>query len=295
MLSTSAYAGDNTVQLELGNPPPDWTPGDQIVIAPSGWDPTESEIRNITAYDSQTGTVTLSDPLDYDHLVQDFLDASDIAGSDGSQWWGDGGSIKPEVGLLTRSIVIQGGEDTTQPLEEHHYGCRILAGSYTSTSSNTYSGLLKMDSVEVRHCGQGGYFSPRDPRYSIAFRNGFDSSGGSFIRRCSVHHGYNTAIGIHTSNGVEVSDNVIWRTTDSSVKIGGSGNTVTGNLAMLTSTVQPNQPSDNHAVDFPATFDVDRGNVLRDNAAGGSTRIGFRVDGDSCLQDGTPPTHDQVL
>lgn len=98
-----------------------------------------------------------------------------------------------------------------------------------------------MDSVEVRFCGQGGYFSPRDPRYSIAFRNSFETSSGSYIRGSSVHHGYNTAIGIHTSHGVEVSGNVVWRTTDSSVKVGGRRNVLRNNLAMGTSTVQPNR------------------------------------------------------
>ena len=61
------------------------------------------------------------------------------------------------------------------------------------------------------------------------------------MRRSSIHHGYNTAIGIHTSNEVEVSRNVIWRTTDSSIKAGGNGNEVRDNLAMMTNTVQPNE------------------------------------------------------
>ncbi len=125
-------------------------------------------------------------------------------------------------------------------MELNHYGCRILIGKYT-TRGYTLFGNLKMDSAEVRFCGQGGYFSPRDPRYTIAFRNNFGSSSGSYIRRSSIHHGYNTAIGVHTSNGVEVSGNVIWRTTDSSVKIGGNSNVVRNNLAMMTTTVQPNR------------------------------------------------------
>ncbi len=133
-----------------------------------------------------------------------------------------------------------GGEDSDEPLEMHHYGCRILVGQYTSRGYTTYRGNLWMDSAEVRYCGQGGYFSPRDPRYSIAFRDNSAQSAGNYIRRCSIHHSYNTAVGIHTSNGVEVSRNVIWRTTDSSVKVGGSQSEVRDNLAMMTTTVQPN-------------------------------------------------------
>ena len=186
-----------------------------------------------------------------------------------------------------------GGEDPDEPLESHHYGCRLLVGEY-SVAGFTYTGRLQLDSVEFRFCGQGGYFSPTDPRYSIAFRNSFDSSEGSYIRRCSLHHGYSTAIGLHTANGIEISQNVIWRTTDSSIKVGGRRNLVLDNLAMMTSTVQPNSPSDSHAVDFPATFDIDRGNTVRGNAAAGSTRLSFRFRGEPCLEDNLPPTHDAV-
>ena len=210
-----------------------------------------------------------------------------------SFWWQDGGSLSPEVGLLTHNIVIQGGEEEDEPLEFHHYGCRLLVGSYSDQGFD-YSGRLWLQSVEFRFCGQGGYFSPRDPRYSIAFRSSRETAAGSYVRGCSVHHGYNTAIGLHSSNGIAVSRNVIWRTTDSGMKIGGRDNEVLDNLVMMTSTVQPNRPRDNHAVDYPASFDVDAGNVVRGNAAGGSTRIGFRFAGEACLENGQPPTHDQV-
>ena len=190
-------------------------------------------------------------------------------------------------------LSSSGGEDPDEPLEFNHYGCRLLAGSY-STSWFTFTGHLKLDSVEIRYCGQGGYFSPRDPRYAIAFRDSFNRSGGSYIRRCSIHHGYNTAIGVHTTDGVEISHNVIWRTTDSSIKVGGRNNTITDNLAMMTTTIQPNNPRDNHAVDFSATFDVDGGNTVRGNAAAGSTRIAFRFSGEPCLENNQPPTYEEV-
>ena len=242
-----------------------------------------------------TGILTFQEPLNYSHVIHDFLSSEEIEQiTNKTSWWGDGGRLAPEVGLLSRNIVIQGGEEESEPLELHHYGCRILIGQYKSSTGVRYSGFIRMDSVEIRHCGQGGYFSPRDPRYSIAFRNVFDMSSGSYIRRSSIHHGYNTAIGIHTSNGVELADNVIYRTTDSSVKVGGVKSVVMGNLAMVTSTVQPNRPMDNHAVDFPATFDVDHGNIVRGNAAAGSNRISFRYGGDRCHGDRQPRLNDEV-
>jgi hypothetical protein len=142
--------------------------------------------------------------------------------------------------ILLLVWVFTGGEDPNQLLEEYHYGCRLLVGTYT-TRGFTFRGHVELDSVEFRYCGQGGYFSPRDPRYAIAFRNNFNSSLGSYVRHCSIHHGYNTAIGVHTSNDVEISGNVVWRTTDSSIKVGGKRNSIENNLAMMTTTVQPNR------------------------------------------------------
>lgn len=235
----------------------------------------------------------------YNHIIYDFLDPSDLDNrqpgglSPDSPWWNDEGKVAPEVGLLSHNIIIQGGEDENEPLEHNHYGCRLLVGRY-QVGTLTYGGHLQIQSVEFRYCGQGGYFSPRDPRYSIAFRSSRDTSADSYIRDCSIHHGYNTAIGVHLSNGVTVSRNVVWRTVDSAFKIGGVNNKALDNLAIYTTTVQPNNPPDNHAVDFPASFDVNAGNVIMRNAAAGSTRLGFSFAGEPCQEDGKPPSSEQV-
>ena len=91
-----------------------------------------------------------------------------------------------------------------------------------------------------------------------------------------------------------VSRNVVYRTTGSSIIVGGAGSVVTGNLAMVTSTVQPNRPSDNHAVDFPASYDIDRGNTVRDNAAAGTNRISYRYGGERCHDDEQPKLNEEV-
>ena len=293
-LAATAIAGSTHIRIH--GDVNDWSAGDQIAIASSSYEPSEAEIRTISLYDQDTQTIVFDEPLAHDHVVHSFLSSEDIEQLSGaSSWWNDNGTMAPEVGLLSRNIVIQGGEEQDEPLEMHHYGCRILIGQYrSSTLGVQYSGYVKMESVEVRYCGQGGYHSPRDPRYSIAFRNNFDGTVGSVIRGCSIHHGYNTAIGVHTSNGVTVSRNVVYRTTGSSIIVGGAGSVVTGNLAMVTSTVQPNRPSDNHAVDFPASYDIDRGNTVRDNAAAGTNRISYRYGGERCHDDEQPKLNEEV-
>lgn len=54
-------------------------------------------------------------------------------------------------------------------------------------------------------------------------------------------------------------------------------------------------PPDNHAVDFPATFDVDFGNTVHGNAAAGSTRLGFQYAGELCVGGNTSPIGMEVI
>ncbi len=295
-LDHSCAAGDSVIYLK-GQP--DWTIGDQIVISSSSYEPSEAEIRSIVDYDNTIGAVTIDEPLEHAHTVQKFLSDQQLSAwinssVNDSTWWGgtEGDvTLSPEVGLLSHNIIIQGGEDVDEPLEIHHYGCRIMIGEYSSAVS-TYTGTVAIDSVEVRFCGQGGYFSPTDPRYSVVFKDIENSE--SYIKHSSIHHGYNTGVGIHSSTGVQITDNVIHRTTGSSVKCGGFNNYILGNLAMLTSTVQPNTPLDNHAVDFPATFDINRDNIVKDNAAAGSHRVAYRYSGDECDSNREPKKGEQV-
>ncbi len=49
-LETSAYAGNMTITLPE-SAVSSWNPGDEIVIAPSGYDPMESDIRTIASVD----------------------------------------------------------------------------------------------------------------------------------------------------------------------------------------------------------------------------------------------------
>ena len=69
---------------------------------------------------------------------------------------GDGGRLAPEVVLLSRNIVIQGGEHPSEPWEMHHYGCRILVGHYRDSHGDVQVIRVQIDSVELHYCSQGG-------------------------------------------------------------------------------------------------------------------------------------------
>ena len=61
-----------------------------------------------------TDSITLEGSLAHDHVVHSFMEPSDLQSADPSQtadtshWWGNGGQMAPEIGLLSHNIVIQG-------------------------------------------------------------------------------------------------------------------------------------------------------------------------------------------
>lgn len=287
-LSQSAMAGDNQLHLASSSTV-DWQPGQEIVIAPSGYIPAEAEVRAIASVSGNV--VTLQEPLQYDHVVDPFLTGSEAGtGNGGSRWWhSDGGlQVAPEVGILSHNVQIVGAEDFYNSIAVHEFGCRVLVGYYRRGRSE-HTGRAFVDSVQFRHCGQGGFFSTRDPRYVVVFKSGTNGAAGSYIRRSSVHTGFNTAFGTLASNEVELSDNVVYRSVDSMFRLSSINCVVARNLGVLTRSIQVARPSDSHAVDFPATYEISgSGHIIKDNVAAGSERIGFYYPGESCVMEEAP-------
>jgi plastocyanin len=288
-LNQSAMAGDRQLHLESSASNVDWQPGEEIVIAPSSYIPLEAEIRTI---ESVSGSVvTLEHPLQYDHVVDVFLTSGQTdSGNGASRWWNSNGGLRiaPEVGILSHNVRVVGTEDIYNSISVHEFGCRVLVGSYRRGRSR-YTGKAFMDSVQFQNCGQGGFFSTRDPRYVVAFKSGGDEAGGSYIRRSSVHTGFNTAFGTLASNNISISDNVVYRSVDSMFRLRSVDCTLERNLGVLTRSIQVARPKDDHAVDFPATFEISgSGHTVKDNVAAGSERVGFYYPGESCVNEGAP-------
>ena len=100
VLRVPALAGSTTVELveKVG-----WKNGEVVAIASTDFDGTHAEQRILTNI-RNTSTYTLFDitePLEFDH------DSYEETLSDGSKV-----PIRGEVGLLSRSIVIQGDENS---------------------------------------------------------------------------------------------------------------------------------------------------------------------------------------
>ena len=79
-----------------------------------------------------------------------------------------------------------------------------------------FIGYAQLENVEFAYTGQLGFTNNYDPRYSISFvqtgAGGPDEDRHSYVRGCAFHHGYSTAIGLFSCSGIEISDNIIYRT-----------------------------------------------------------------------------------
>ena len=158
-----------------------WRAGDEIVIAPSGFDPNEAERVTITAVNNKT--VSFTPALQYRH-------------------WGtlqtiEGATVdeRAEVGLLTRDIVIQG--DSTS--DANQMGGHVMV---------MHGGFAQVQGVEFRKMGQ----MRRPGRYSFHWHLAGDLTG-QWIKHCSIHDGFNRAVVTHASENGLVESNVsynIW-------------------------------------------------------------------------------------
>ena len=140
-LAETASAGDDFLIVDE---PVDWDVGDEIVVTSTTVEPQQTEKFFITAISQDKRNLTLNAPLQYKHIAE-----THTAGN-----WTY--SLTAEVGRLTRNIVIEGVDNPTGALSQQSFGCRVLiAGSYAS---------VRIEHVEIRHCGQEGWIDDFDPR-----------------------------------------------------------------------------------------------------------------------------------
>jgi cell surface hyaluronidase len=252
-LNASVAAG--ATQLTLADAP-NWRAGDQIVIAPTGVDPFEAEVRTITAVNSRT--VTLDKALAYPHFGQ-------------TQTY-DGITIdtRAEVGLLTRNVVIRGDDASTAAAFGAHV--MVMAG-----------GKARISGVEMYRVGQKALFG----RYPFHWHMAGDVDG-QYFKNSSIHTAYNRFLTIHGSNRALVENNVAYDTIghgfflEDGVEV---KNVLQGNLGILVRQAKAGEevrpefqwPAFVKSDLLPAVFWISHpDNVLRNNvAAGAENGFGF--------------------
>ncbi|MGK0187241.1 MAG: hypothetical protein ACI9R3_003027 [Verrucomicrobiales bacterium] len=202
-LQGHAFAGSTSLRVA---DTVDWKVGDHLVIAPSGFNPTEAE--EVSVISVSDGVIHFTPPLRYDH-------------------WGEfqiieGHTIdeRAEVACLTRNIVIQGDEAS----EKLDFGGHLMFGPGTT---------VRIAGVEFYRMGQKGHAA----RYPIHWHLAGNRQG-DYARGNSIHHSYHRGIVVHGSSNILVEGNVcydIWSHTFVPSEDGSErGNRFIGNLGILT-------------------------------------------------------------
>ncbi|GBG71842.1 hypothetical protein CBR_g10781 [Chara braunii] len=118
-----------------------------------------------------------------------------------------------------------------------------------------------------------------------------DDGSTSYVKKCGFSDLYGSAIAVRLTNGLQIEDNVAFRSYDSSnfVIDGGSNISLSRNLAIgahLERAVTDDLYSISFRISyFPANFEVKNtvGPIrIQDNAAAGSYVLGFNIVGDDC-------------
>lgn len=269
LLSETVNPGDTRLTL-TGNV--DWRAGDVIVVTSTSYDAFETEVFQVVSVSQNT--VNLNDTFKYTHLADE--------GTIGSVRY----TIRAEVGRLSRTIVIENSEP--ELAFSQGFGCRVLV---SSNSVSDYRGTVQLQGVEFKGCGQLGYTDNFDPRFALAmFNTGGQST--SYIRECSFHGGFNTAVGIFGTDEMTVTDNVIHSTVGPSMILDGAGHRVQRNLASLSQFIgtyrERNDPLNPL---WTANYEIaDTTAILfTNNHAAGGGKAGVHMDGEEC-SDTSPST-----
>ncbi|XP_077870118.1 fibrocystin-L-like [Saccoglossus kowalevskii] len=276
-LAATANVGDDIITMEDAV---DWKVGDEIVIAPTDYEPFHTEIFTVlNVIDNYT--LQLDNSLQYTHLgVSHTL-------ADGSWSY----TLAAEVGLLTHNIVIEGADNPAGTLFDESFGCRVIVGRFMEEGIN-YVGNGRIENVEFKNCGQEGWPDYSDPRYALAFRDVGDIiQNSSYIRGNSFHHGFNTGIGVYTTNGLNIENNVIHHTVGAGIIVAGSDNRLEHNLVTLT--IFPGTYQDRFEpvnLIWMGGIEVNKAMrvVMKNNAVGGSERVGFKISGEPCYSEPDP-------
>jgi hypothetical protein len=283
-LDSSATSGSSTVRIRGAV---DWVAGDEIVLAPTDYDAQHAEKRAIMTVsisgtgDSAVTTATVNEPLVYTHYAGVETHGAHTVDTRG------------EVGLLTRNVVVRGGDTDLAPqyrsLYEQEFGATVLVGRYTyfsgaSAKGTTETGQAFVDNVEFADAGHAAL----DDRDAIRFV-GLGASSGSYLTNSAFNWVYNTAVSVKGCEGLQLSGNVVYHSVGSTFKIFSAGNVLRKNLVVHTVSETTYRRAGDRSYlrfipweDYVAAFEVTKKNFLDDNVAAGSERLGFKLHLPSC-------------
>jgi len=179
-LATTVNAGATSITLSEA---PGWSVGDEIVIASTEYDYEQAEKRTIA---SITGaTINFETPLEFMH--QSETENFNVNSNHDLK-------IQAEVGLLTRSIKMQGSEGSW----DANYGSHLMM-----VGDSTKGTVGHIAYTEFTHCGQPRIIG----RYCMHFHMNGDVAD-SYVVGNAVHDSMARILTIHGVHHLQVDHNV---------------------------------------------------------------------------------------
>ena len=261
-LRLGASASNGATALTLDSAPSGWASGDQIIVGPTAYYGESGGTTDIHTLSGTPSGATANLTAGISGARYGVLQYATNAGISLTP----GTLTKPltdnpdtfdhraPIGNLTRSIVIQGANDSDW--STNGFGVHLMVMGLSS--------VFRMDSVEVRRCGQRGALG----RYPIHWHmcsynmpNGMDQpSDGTFlgakttdyVTNCAIHQSEHRMLVIHGTHGVVANNNVGYDIKGMAIfyEEGASeNNTTNGNLvAKIRQPVTAVQNFDNHSL-----------------------------------------------
>lgn len=192
-LAETAEPGQNYIKLDqpVDSLARNWSIGDEIVIAPTSYAPTEGETFKITAINGSE--VSLSGNLLYRHWGQ-------IQNLSGQR---NGAKVldqRAEVANLTRNILIRPDESTGLISSGSQVGAELGGHVMIMPGGQGY-----VDSVEFYKMGQAGMMA----RYPFHWHF-VGNAPGQFIKNSSIHRSFQRCVTVHQTNFALVTKNVCY-------------------------------------------------------------------------------------
>jgi len=261
-----------------------WKVGDDIVVGPTGFDPSEAESFKIVGFDAtEPNKVYLDRQIQFTHYGEkQIIDSNSMGRVTFDE--------RAEVANLTRSIVIR-ADETNGPIDESD-GPNAQLGGHVMSHHGASSYISGVEFYKMGHAGVMA-------RYPFHWHHAGDASG-QFIKNSSIHHSYQRCITIHKTNNVLVSNNVCYNFKGHGFFLEDgdeTGNTLIRNLA-----IEAKAPSENKillasddiynsetAGRFPsvsAFWISNPDNTVIHNTASGSVGSGFWMSFENQIKDG---------
>ncbi|WP_425146107.1 G8 domain-containing protein [Deinococcus sp.] len=240
-LDASAEAGSSALHLAQRS---DWHSGDELVLAPSGFDPAEAEQVQVQSVSEDGRLLTLAAPLRFRHFGEVV----------------NGIDERAEVGLLSHNLRLR-GDDSSAALGKAG-GVMVMQG-----------GTLHASDTEFTALGRRGELG----HYPIHFHLSGDAQG-SFVQRSSIHHTFNRCVTLHGTQHVRLAQNVTYDDVGHCFFLEDGNerqNLLEGNLALL---ARPAAPAEAilETDTTPSLYWISNpDNVLHGNVAAGAAHSGF--------------------